>query len=211
MSLDIIVPVSIRKFRFCAPPRKEEAYTAEMGCNNCKFNAKSRSQSIQVMLPDYVSTSSQQSASLCLLGQCSIALGHRVLASRAFLFPFSSISSFSTLPCSVLPLNISRKSIIWAIKKRKNRHSIIMPLQVNGIQAWITVENKVQVQEYAPEIDQATGVATCWIGAEPGQVRYYSRYDQCNRGCKRSDPHIRLSLRSRKLHTVASVFASVFF
>jgi hypothetical protein len=45
-----------------------------------------------------------------------------------------------------------------------------MPLQVNGIQAWITVENKVQVQEYAPEIDQATGVATCWIGAEPGQT-----------------------------------------
>jgi hypothetical protein len=51
-----------------------------------------------------------------------------------------------------------------------------MPLQVNGIQAWITVENKVQVQEYAPEIDQATGVATCWIGAEPGQVRYYSKH-----------------------------------
>ncbi|KIM48173.1 hypothetical protein M413DRAFT_22709 [Hebeloma cylindrosporum] len=45
-----------------------------------------------------------------------------------------------------------------------------MPLEVNGVQAWITVENKVQVQEYAPEIDEATGVATCWIGAEPGQT-----------------------------------------
>lgn len=45
-----------------------------------------------------------------------------------------------------------------------------MPLQVNGVQAWITVENKVQVQEYVPEIDETTGVATCWIGAEPGQT-----------------------------------------
>jgi len=88
-----------------------------------------------------------------------------------------------------------------------------MPLQVNGIQAWITVENKVQVQEYVPEIDQATGVATCWIGAEPGQVRYYSKYTDAIEDaiCKRSDPHIHLFLRSRKLHTVASVFASVFF
>jgi len=56
-------------------------------------------------------------------------------------------------------------------KKAKKKRTNIMPLQVNGVQAWITVENKVQVQEYGPEIDEATGVATCWIGAEPGQVR----------------------------------------
>ncbi|PPQ68617.1 hypothetical protein CVT25_005527 [Psilocybe cyanescens] len=45
-----------------------------------------------------------------------------------------------------------------------------MPLQMNGVEAWITVDNKVQVQEYAPQIDSKTGVATCWISAEPGQT-----------------------------------------
>jgi hypothetical protein len=45
-----------------------------------------------------------------------------------------------------------------------------MPLQLNGIEAWITLDNKVQVQEYIPEIDEESGVATCWIGAEPGQT-----------------------------------------
>ncbi|KAF8958487.1 hypothetical protein BDZ97DRAFT_1923663 [Flammula alnicola] len=45
-----------------------------------------------------------------------------------------------------------------------------MPLQMNGIEAWITVENKVQLQEFAPHLDQETGVATCWIGGEPGQT-----------------------------------------
>jgi hypothetical protein len=73
-----------------------------------------------------------------------------------------------------------------------------MPLQVNGVQAWITVENKVQVQEYVPEVDEATGVATCWIGAEPGQVRYYETQNQCNRGCNRIPTSV---LGSRKLHT----------
>jgi hypothetical protein len=41
---------------------------------------------------------------------------------------------------------------------------------MHGVEAWITVENKVQLQEYAPEFDEKTGVATCWIGAEPGQT-----------------------------------------
>ena len=65
-----------------------------------------------------------------------------------------------------------------------------MPLEVNGIQAWITVENKVQVQEYVPEVDEATGVATCWIAAEAGQVRYYETINVQSR--MRSHPHIHL-------------------
>jgi hypothetical protein len=44
-----------------------------------------------------------------------------------------------------------------------------MPLQLNGIEAWITLENKVHVQELHPEVDEETGVATCWISGEPGQ------------------------------------------
>ncbi|KAH9482274.1 hypothetical protein JR316_0004372 [Psilocybe cubensis] len=44
-----------------------------------------------------------------------------------------------------------------------------MPLQMNGVEAWITVEDKRQVLEYLPEIDTKTGVATCWISGEPGQ------------------------------------------
>ncbi|KDR84155.1 hypothetical protein GALMADRAFT_236831 [Galerina marginata CBS 339.88] len=45
-----------------------------------------------------------------------------------------------------------------------------MPLQLHGVEAWITVDNKVQVQEYAPDYDVVAGVATCWINAEPGQT-----------------------------------------
>ena len=53
----------------------------------------------------------------------------------------------------------------------------------------------MQVQEYVPEIDETTGVATCWIGAEPGQVRYNETYNPCNRW---------------KLSTVASVLLPCF-
>lgn len=45
-----------------------------------------------------------------------------------------------------------------------------MPLQMHGVEAWITVGNKVQLQEYAPEVDEKAGMVTCWIGAEPGQT-----------------------------------------
>ncbi|KAF4619323.1 hypothetical protein D9613_004880 [Agrocybe pediades] len=45
-----------------------------------------------------------------------------------------------------------------------------MPLSINGVEAWITLENKKQVQEFLPEIDEETGTATCWISGEPGEV-----------------------------------------
>ncbi|KAF8914380.1 hypothetical protein CPB84DRAFT_86172 [Gymnopilus junonius] len=48
-----------------------------------------------------------------------------------------------------------------------------MPLQMHGVEAWITVEDnvrKVRVQEYAPEFDEKAGIATCWISGEPGQT-----------------------------------------
>lgn len=46
-----------------------------------------------------------------------------------------------------------------------------MPLQMSGVEAWITGEDKVQLAEFAPEVDQESGVVTCWISGEPGQVR----------------------------------------
>lgn len=47
-----------------------------------------------------------------------------------------------------------------------------MPLQLNGVEAWITGEDKVTLQEYACEVDKESNVVTCWIGGEPSQVRY---------------------------------------
>ncbi|CAA7263377.1 unnamed protein product [Cyclocybe aegerita] len=44
-----------------------------------------------------------------------------------------------------------------------------MPLQINGVEAWITVDDKVRVMEYAVDVDEDMGVATCWISGEPGQ------------------------------------------
>ena len=41
---------------------------------------------------------------------------------------------------------------------------------MGGVEAWITVGDKVPAQEYAVDIDNETGVATCWISGEPGQV-----------------------------------------
>ena len=45
-----------------------------------------------------------------------------------------------------------------------------MPIEMNGVQAWITVGDKVQVAEYEVDLDLATNTATCWISGEPGQV-----------------------------------------
>ena len=45
-----------------------------------------------------------------------------------------------------------------------------MPMQMNGVEAWITGEDKVHLDEFAPEFDQESGVVTCWISGEPGQV-----------------------------------------
>ncbi|KAF9531215.1 hypothetical protein CPB83DRAFT_892055 [Crepidotus variabilis] len=45
-----------------------------------------------------------------------------------------------------------------------------MPLQVNGVEAWITTGDKVPVKEYAVDLDEETGVATCWISGEPGET-----------------------------------------
>ncbi|KAF9480150.1 hypothetical protein BDN70DRAFT_877891 [Pholiota conissans] len=45
-----------------------------------------------------------------------------------------------------------------------------MPLQMNGVEAWITGEDKVTLQEYACEVDKESNVVTCWIGGEPGQT-----------------------------------------
>jgi hypothetical protein len=45
-----------------------------------------------------------------------------------------------------------------------------MPLRMSGVEVWITVGDKVPVKEYAVEIDEEYGVATCWISGEPGQV-----------------------------------------
>lgn len=40
---------------------------------------------------------------------------------------------------------------------------------MSGVEVWITVGDKVPVKEYAVEIDEQDGVATCWITGEPGQ------------------------------------------
>lgn len=40
---------------------------------------------------------------------------------------------------------------------------------MNGVQAWITVENKVQLTEYGVDLDLSSNTATCWISGEPGQ------------------------------------------
>jgi len=45
-----------------------------------------------------------------------------------------------------------------------------MPIEMNGVQAWITVGDKVQVAEYEVDLDLATNTATCWISGEPGQT-----------------------------------------
>lgn len=45
-----------------------------------------------------------------------------------------------------------------------------MPIEMNGVQAWITVGDKVQVAEYEVDLDLATNTATCWISGEPDQV-----------------------------------------
>jgi len=65
-----------------------------------------------------------------------------------------------------------------------------MPLQMNGVEAWITMENKVGVHEYAVDLDEDAGVATCWITGEPGQVsrsspfhRLWDHAHRCRRSC----------------------------
>ena len=45
-----------------------------------------------------------------------------------------------------------------------------MPIEMNGVQAWITVDNKVQLVEYQVDLDFTSNTATCWISGEPGQV-----------------------------------------
>lgn len=45
-----------------------------------------------------------------------------------------------------------------------------MPMQMNGVEAWITGEDKVHLDEFAPEFDQESDMVTCWISGEPGQV-----------------------------------------
>ncbi|KAF8165742.1 hypothetical protein B0H34DRAFT_856030 [Crassisporium funariophilum] len=45
-----------------------------------------------------------------------------------------------------------------------------MPLQMNGVEAWITVDNKVQLAEYEVDVDCERATATCWISGEPGQT-----------------------------------------
>lgn len=40
------------------------------------------------------------------------------------------------------------------------------------MEAWITLENKKQVHEFQHEVDEESGVATCWISGEPGQVSF---------------------------------------
>jgi len=45
-----------------------------------------------------------------------------------------------------------------------------MPIEVNGVQAWITVGDKVQLTEYEVDLDLNSNTATCWISGEPGQT-----------------------------------------
>ena len=45
-----------------------------------------------------------------------------------------------------------------------------MPLRTSGIEAWITVGDKIPAKEYDIDVDEDGGVATCWINGEPGQV-----------------------------------------
>ena len=45
-----------------------------------------------------------------------------------------------------------------------------MPMEMNGVQAWITVDNKVQLTEYEVDLDLSSSTAMCWIPGEPGQV-----------------------------------------
>jgi hypothetical protein len=40
---------------------------------------------------------------------------------------------------------------------------------MSGVEVWITGGDKVPIKEYAVEIDDEDGVATCWITGEPGQ------------------------------------------
>lgn len=51
-----------------------------------------------------------------------------------------------------------------------------MPIEMNGVQAWITVENKVQLVEYQVDLDLSSNTATCWISGEPGQVCLLSNF-----------------------------------
>jgi len=44
-----------------------------------------------------------------------------------------------------------------------------MPLTMSGVEAWITVGDKIPAKEYSVDIDEDAGVATCWISGEPGQ------------------------------------------
>lgn len=43
---------------------------------------------------------------------------------------------------------------------------------MSGVEVWITGGDKVPLEEYAVEIDDQDGVATCWITGEPGQVSW---------------------------------------
>jgi hypothetical protein len=45
-----------------------------------------------------------------------------------------------------------------------------MPIEMNGVQAWITVDNKVQLAEYEVDLDLSSNTTTCWISGEPGQT-----------------------------------------
>ncbi|PPQ74911.1 hypothetical protein CVT24_003021 [Panaeolus cyanescens] len=45
-----------------------------------------------------------------------------------------------------------------------------MPLRVGGIEAWITLDNKLELDQYDVEVDEANRTVTCWISGEPGQT-----------------------------------------
>ena len=51
-----------------------------------------------------------------------------------------------------------------------------MPIEMNGVQAWITVDNKVQLAEYEVDLDLNSNTATCWISGEPGQASFFTSY-----------------------------------
>jgi hypothetical protein len=67
-----------------------------------------------------------------------------------------------------------------------------MPLQINGVEAWITVGDKVQAKEYSVDLDEDSGVATCWISGDPGQtfaIRWRDLSDPIANPSNSDDPY----------------------
>lgn len=61
-------------------------------------------------------------------------------------------------------------------------------LRMNGVEAWISSEDKTPFAAYGVEKDATTGVMSCWIAYEPGMVR--------SRCCPREIAHLTVPRRT---------------